>query len=79
MNTTKTSNLSHISSQINNNNPKISPSKVKLDIHREVRENEEEDVGNSIRNSSMKKSKKSKKRIKQEEVKVSDLMKIYGL
>lgn len=41
MNTTKTSNISQNSSQKNTN--KISPSKVKLDIHREVRENEEED------------------------------------
>ena len=59
-------------------NSKISPSKVKLDIHKEVRENEEEDNNHDMRGST-KKMKKSKKRLREEEVKVTDLMKIYGL
>ena len=44
MDSTKTTNLSRNSSQKNmKSNSQISPSKVKLDIHKEVRENEEED------------------------------------
>ena len=77
MNTTKTSNMSRSSSQKNAMNPKISPSKVKLDIHKEARENEEED--NHDMKGSTKKMKKSKKRLREEEMKVTDLMKIYGL
>lgn len=78
MNTTKTSNISQNSSQKINKNEKISPSKVKLDVHKEALENEE-DEKKQLRNSSLKKVKKSKKQLRQEEVKVTDLMKIYGL
>jgi hypothetical protein len=54
--TTKTSNMSQDS---NKKNQHTSPSKVKLDIHNEVRENEEED-GDKKKQSPKKKVNKKK-------------------
>jgi hypothetical protein len=54
--TTKTSNMSQDSNQKNQH---TSPSKVKLDIHNEVRENEEED-GDKKKQSPKKKVNKKK-------------------
>lgn len=64
MSTTRTTTLSQNESQ--KNGPKVSPSKVKLDIHKEAGENEEEDEHVEMR-SSIKKTKKSKKKQKQEQ------------
>ncbi len=63
-----------MSQDSNQKNQYTSPSKVKLDIHNEVRENEEED-GDKKKQSPKKKVNKKKT----QENKMSDLMKIYGL
>ena len=80
MNTTKTSNLSGSESGKNVN---ISPSKVKLDIHKEVHEMEEDEVSGEDDDHNEKREQKKKKRSKKKKQndgnKLNDLLKIYGL
>ena len=74
MNTTKTSSAWNSESGKNVN---ISPSKVKLDIHKEVHEKEEDESDvESLKHT--KKKKKNKKKKQDEEQKLNDLLKIYG-
>ena len=77
MNTTKTSNLSGSESGKNVN---ISPSKVKLDSHKEEHEIDEEEVSmEDDDRKEQKKRKKTKKKKQNDGNKLNDLLKIYGL